>query len=79
MRIAFFGACGTGKTTLVKSIYKELNLKPLYNKSYVLIIFVAVPAAMFLTSCIIKRENYIYFLIPPTIISQYSSYHPLGF
>ena len=33
MRIAFFGACGTGKTTLVKSIYKELNLKPLYNNA----------------------------------------------
>lgn len=33
MRIAFFGACGTGKTTLVKSIYEELNLKPLYNNA----------------------------------------------
>lgn len=33
MRIAFFGACGTGKTTLVKSIYNELNLKPLYNNA----------------------------------------------
>lgn len=33
MRIAFFGACGTGKTTLVKSIYKELDLKPLYNNA----------------------------------------------
>ncbi|MDO4963656.1 MAG: AAA family ATPase [bacterium] len=33
MRIAFFGACGTGKTTLVTSMDKELNLKPLYNNA----------------------------------------------
>ncbi len=33
MRIAFLGACGTGKTTLVESLYKELNLKPVYNNA----------------------------------------------
>ena len=33
MRIAFLGACGTGKTTLVESLYKELELKPVYNNA----------------------------------------------
>ena len=33
MRIAFLGACGTGKTTLVESLYKELRLKPVYNNA----------------------------------------------
>lgn len=33
MRIAFLGACGTGKTTLVKSLYNELGLKPVYNNA----------------------------------------------
>ena len=27
MRIAFLGACGTGKTTLVEAMYKDLGLK----------------------------------------------------
>ena len=33
MRIAFLGACGTGKTTLVESLYKELELEPVYNNA----------------------------------------------
>lgn len=33
MRIAFFGACGTGKTTLVETMHKELGLKPVYNNA----------------------------------------------
>lgn len=33
MKIAFFGACGTGKTTLVESMYKDLGLKPVYNNA----------------------------------------------
>lgn len=33
MRIAFFGACGTGKTTLVEAMYKDLGLKPVYNNA----------------------------------------------
>lgn len=33
MRIAFFSACGSGKTTLVESLYKELGLKPVYNNA----------------------------------------------
>ena len=33
MKIAFFGACGTGKTTLVESLYKDLCLKPVYNNA----------------------------------------------
>ena len=31
MRIAFFGACGMGKTTLEETLYKDLGLKPIYN------------------------------------------------
>lgn len=33
MRIAFLGACGTGKTTLVEAMYKDLGLKPVYNNA----------------------------------------------
>ena len=33
MRIAFLGACGTGKTTLVETMYKDLGLKPVYNNA----------------------------------------------
>lgn len=33
MKIAFLGACGTGKTTLVESMYKDLKLKPVYNNA----------------------------------------------
>lgn len=33
MRIAFLGACGTGKTTLVEAMYKDLKLKPVYNNA----------------------------------------------
>jgi len=33
MRIAFLGACGTGKTTLVEAMYKNLGLKPVYNNA----------------------------------------------
>lgn len=33
MRIAFLGARGTGKTTLVEAMYKDLGLKPVYNNA----------------------------------------------
>lgn len=33
MRIAFLGACGTSKTTLVEAMYKDLGLKPVYNNA----------------------------------------------
>ena len=33
MKIAFLGACGTGKTTLAESMYKDLKLKPVYNNA----------------------------------------------
>lgn len=33
MKIAFLGAYGTGKTTLVELMYKDLKLKPVYNNA----------------------------------------------
>ena len=33
MKISFLGACGTGKTTLVEALYKDLGLKPVYNNA----------------------------------------------
>lgn len=33
MKIAFFGACGTGKTTLVEAMHKDLGLKPVFNNA----------------------------------------------